>query len=870
MTGATLFSGIMAPEQAAPGIDWKWCAEIDREACATIAYRFPGHPNLGDVTASDFLERASGYGPIDLLVFGSPCQSFSVAGRRLGLDDPRGNLALHALAVVAHLRPTWFTFENVPGLFSSWSDTEDEGREESDFAVWLSAVEDCGYHVAWRVLDAQFAGVPQRRRRIFACGHTRAWQYPAAVLLIPEGVPWNHKTRGKTRERSSRPANASSRLRRLWEQLDKAFGEGPQSPQPRRPDEIRSVDFRNSSTGDIAHAMQSKPNGGQSLHCTPSVLEPVDPQLYAMQAIGEYEDKGVASATKARDYKDATDLIAHSLRGDGFDASEDGAGRTTLVPETFPTLRSCGAGVERVGNPGVEHEQYIPMLADPIIAHEGKVWTHEGRNNFRLRNCIPAPAYGIHAETTPKIGEDLHPTLRGRELGGGSMDVVAYQNTGQSWWKESEVAAPVRDGGAGSGPKEANVVAEPVCLNPGETQRRKIYDADCNAPTLSAEEGRGHGVPMVFQERRHKGDVDLDVREGSAYSVLAPAGGGRRQEMNICIPILEPGCRTGPSSEDDPKCGLGVGNPGDPMYTLEESKVHAVATAYTITSGNRNPSRADHGDLYLNETSVASPIDAAGANPVCQQGGMAIVEPPLAFVQDQEGQVRLQGDGDLSGTLSARGPRVANQETFLAFAQNTRDEVRLQGGDGEISGAISADEGMKQRTYLAFEPRIARNGRGAPEDVVPPLKAESGRTGKGDSAPCVATGFYGNLGSHGGGVHEDMAPALKAGTHENLSAVAFDAYNQTETGDVSQTLRRGNGNPIGGAMPAVAQHWAVRRLTPRETERLQGLPDDFTLIPWRGALMADGPRYRQVGNSMALPCIGWILERLQKVHEVYG
>ena len=117
MIGATLFSGIGAPEVAAPIIDWRWGAEIDPFASAVLAQRFPELPNLRDVTHIDPDDPL--LGPLDLVVFGSPCQSFSVAGKRGGMADARGDLAWTALDIVAGVRPRWLVFENVPGLLSS-------------------------------------------------------------------------------------------------------------------------------------------------------------------------------------------------------------------------------------------------------------------------------------------------------------------------------------------------------------------------------------------------------------------------------------------------------------------------------------------------------------------------------------------------------------------------------------------------------------------------------------------------------------------------------------------------------------------------------------------------------------------------------
>jgi DNA (cytosine-5)-methyltransferase 1 len=137
LTAATLFSGIGAPEVAMPAWEWRWCAEVEPFPAAVLAARHPASINLGDVTADDFVDRATALGRPDVLVFGSPCQSYSVAGRRRGVADPRGQLAFVALGITARLWPRWFVFENVPGLLSSWhgvADNEDGERLEASDA----------------------------------------------------------------------------------------------------------------------------------------------------------------------------------------------------------------------------------------------------------------------------------------------------------------------------------------------------------------------------------------------------------------------------------------------------------------------------------------------------------------------------------------------------------------------------------------------------------------------------------------------------------------------------------------------------------------------------------------------------------------
>ena len=195
MKYGSVCSGIEATSVAWHDLDMQpsWFAEIEAFPNAVLRHHFPDVANL-----HDFTRIGSDHGPVDLLVGGTPCQSFSVAGKRLGLDDPRGNLALEFLALAYRLRARWFLWENVPGVLSS--------AKGEDFAAFLSAATGCfvrkpkgrtnwrnagvcqskdaaHFGVAYRVLDAQYFGVPQRRRRVFVVGYLGDWRFAAAVLF---------------------------------------------------------------------------------------------------------------------------------------------------------------------------------------------------------------------------------------------------------------------------------------------------------------------------------------------------------------------------------------------------------------------------------------------------------------------------------------------------------------------------------------------------------------------------------------------------------------------------------------------------------------------------------------------------------------
>ena len=450
MIFGSVCSGIEAASCAWHPLGWRaaFVSDIEKFPSAVLAHHYPDVPNYGDMTKfKDWPDES-----IDLLVGGTPCQSFSVAGLRKGLADPRGNLMLTYLAIADRYRPRWLVWENVPGVLSS-----NGGR---DFGTFLGALGQLGYGFAYRVLDAQYFGVPQRRRRVFVVGYLGDWRRAAAVLF----------------ER---------------------------------------------------HSLQGHP----------------------------------------------------------------------------PPRREAG---ERIAD---------------------------------------------------------------------SLTVGANQ---------------------------------------------------CS------------GFP---------GDFTNDI---------AP---------------------------------------------LIKSQTPAF---YSITPSNSNK------DYNARLTDKAQAVTAGGNRPSAR-GGDLISVPTLTSNGDAHSGVR-----DEHGLVP------------VAFAQNTRDEVRLFGGAGEIAGALAAEPGTKQQTYLAYDLR--------------------GREG----------------GSQFEGPH-DTANIRAADGGSSRSYVAFDTYNQSTDPHVNQTLQRGSGTDQNGA---IVSSRAVRRLSPRECERLQGFPDDYTLIPYRGKPAADGPRYKALGNSMAVPVMRWIGERIAEVDKI--
>jgi DNA (cytosine-5)-methyltransferase 1 len=273
MNYLSVCSGIEAAAVAWHPLGWRAFAysEIERFPCAVLAHHYPDTPNLGDMTRFQEWPDAD----IDVLVGGTPCQSFSVAGLRKGLDDPRGNLMLTYGAIAGRYRPRWLVWENVPGVLSS-----NGGR---DFGTFLGMLAELGFGFAYRILDAQYFGVAQRRRRVFVVGYLGDWRRAAAVLFERESLS--------------------------------------RHPAPRR--EAREG---------IAPTLSARTKGGGGLgtdfDCDGGLIAATFSGDDIAPTIIKSMSSGVGSTQDAQ-----VIAVAHTLKGEGFDASEDGTGRgTPLVP----------------------------------------------------------------------------------------------------------------------------------------------------------------------------------------------------------------------------------------------------------------------------------------------------------------------------------------------------------------------------------------------------------------------------------------------------------------------------------------------------------------------------------------------------------
>lgn len=285
MRYGSVCSGIEAATVAWQPLGWEpaFFSEIDPFACALLQQRHSAVSNFGDMTQFHEWPDAA----LDVLIAGTPCQSFSIAGLREGLADPRGSLALTYLAIVARYRPRWVLWENVPGVLSA-----DGGTALGSF---LAALAQLGYGWAYRSLDAQYFGLAQRRRRVFVVGHSGGWGAAAAVLFERQslrGDPAPRRQAGQTIA-ASLTAGAPSNSR----------------PAGRRQEDDVNVVLANPLGAH--HGRLDLDNDTLLARC-------------------------VTTREGCRQDSETQTLITHALRADGFDASEDGTGRgTPLVSIAF-------------------------------------------------------------------------------------------------------------------------------------------------------------------------------------------------------------------------------------------------------------------------------------------------------------------------------------------------------------------------------------------------------------------------------------------------------------------------------------------------------------------------------------------------------
>lgn len=455
MRFGSVCSGIEAASVAWGPLGWHaaWMAEIEPFPCAVLAHHYPDVPNLGDMTTIASRVLTGEVEAPDILCGGTPCQAFSVAGLRNSLDDARGNLTLKFVELADAIDfsrtqrgtdPAIIFWENVPGVLSTKDNAfgcflaglagEDDPLQPP-WGKWSNAGAVYGPRraVAWRTLDAQYFGVAQRRRRVFVVASARNGFDPATVLF-----EWNGLRRDTAPRREAGQSAAAGTLRST---------DGGCDVDHARAGHVQPVAFGgNNQRGpiDVATARNA-----------------------------------CASASGRMDFETETFLVqpTHTLRGEGFDASEDGTGRgTPLVPVAFDTTQ-----ITSVAN------RSNPKLGDPC--HPLAAGAHPPAIAF------PANLSGTQCASA----EEVSPAL-------GALNPTA-------------VAFSSKDYGG-----DATFDLAPTL--------RAMNHAESHA-------NGGGQMAVAFQERGREDGRSLEIGGDVAYALTAPNGGGRAQERNVLTPAMQ-------------------------------------------------------------------------------------------------------------------------------------------------------------------------------------------------------------------------------------------------------------------------------------------------------------------------------------------
>lgn len=358
----SLFSGIEAATVAWEQLGWEHVAfcEIDEFPSAVLAHHYPDVTNLGDITKVDWKEVIDEHGAVDLIVGGSPCQSFSVAGGRESLDGESA-LCFEYWRAIRDARPTWFLWENVPGVLNT---------RDNAFGQFLWKLEGLGYGMAWRVLDAQFFGVAQRRRRVFLVGHLGDGGGAAAVLFESESVSGNTQTSRGKREELARAAGRDASARggegdclNPWDvQSKRIFPEDGTAPTLQsesgegmniHPSVLRAqtIDYKQTpkTSDEISHTLTHEGRGG--IH---SAVASKYSAGAAARTMPTYEDGSTPTLTA--DYHAPAIAFAQNTRDEVRIVGGDG--------QTVGALAA---------SPGMKQQSYVAQRM-AVTIHDGSKW----------------------------------------------------------------------------------------------------------------------------------------------------------------------------------------------------------------------------------------------------------------------------------------------------------------------------------------------------------------------------------------------------------------------------------------------------------------------------------------------------------------
>ena len=733
-------SGVGSDHVAWGPLGWECVAfaEIDPQASAVLAHRFPDIPNGGDFTKI----KGDEFGPLDLIAGGTPCQSFSVAGLRGGLADDRGNLSLEFCRLLDRAEPTMFVWENVPGVISI------DGGDALDSI--LLAFEELGYVVDLDIEDAQYFGLAQRRKRVVICGErveslvarkttsSRLTIAQCLVEILHAILVEASASSGSGRVCSDYAHISRDGAKRRMKLFGITGGEGCELP---------------TLLSDLAE-ITGKPSQG-----------PVGLDSSSGRSARERTAGGQFSDSRTASQSSPTGL---SWSGSWEDACEVMRSFITSTPTSGTTERTifiCSKAALSIGRLILRSNPSSPPFwsaaSSALIAiQDGINYARQASSDLFADPEWVQPWADFVREAVP-VGDALG------DLGIGSFGEVhtlaeSLQGCAPPSREEGKAADSLTASGVGTrGADDGQAQAGHLVAGTLRTHTRpgsNNPNDELIAGTVTARMGRARGAAS--------GDSDNLVVSAPVTSKWAKGTGGPAgdEAQNLIVEPVAPSL---------------TGNP----YGDHESR-EGLLVAHTLTGEGHDASE--------DGTGRGTPIVAFGVKDSIPYD-IEDISPTLRSMSHKDGKANAGG-----------------QVGIVAFDARQQDVVV----HGDKTGALDTD---------GYSVALALSLRGREGGNMPELRSAGGGANK-QYVLEVAGTLHGGSGDRGWSNGTDMAAA-------------------------------GFLQPVG--------EFIVRRVTPREAERLMGLPDDWTLVPWNGRMMADGPRYRMIGNGWAVDMFRWVGERIE-------
>jgi DNA-cytosine methyltransferase len=777
----SVFSGIEAATVAWKDLGWELVglSEIEPFPCSVLKHHYPDVKNYGDI--NNYKEWNIERGSIDLIVGGSPCQAFSTAGLRRGLEDPRGNLTLVFLGLIDHLKPQWVVWENVPGVISDKTDA---------LGAFLDGLEELGYCVDIDVLNAEHYGVPQRRRRVYLCAER------ADII-----------TRSKTH--TSLLTTAQCMLEILQSTLALQKGQSGDAPLPlASSDRIKDgLQRRMKLFGLLGNDLNNKCQLPKNLEEMQRNLPNEQKNLVAL--LGEenslFVTEDLASHWKMETSSLNTDTLLRKYL-------EDLLHQATLF--TTSTLT----------NSITTRQTYMYLVASLLIAN--------AIHNLNT-SC---PNYSDV--------ESLSLTVL--------MEYIDYaRQTNNSLFGEPEWICAVD-----FAIERATNTIELIRHSAGYIDRRQkilsLQEGMCGNP----KKGRTKRARIAPTPKRGTVVGDCEGRVGNPTLTCSNLANINNQSFLVgekVVPFRK-------SSRAQTKDGLETWVEDEVSNTVNCFDVGDVrSTNLSVHLYENHPNDSRIKELHDVCSTVTSRWGTGGGNVPLVGHEEKVV---YSVREDAKANNFSVNERTVMNALQAMRPAVSSHHAQNFIVHRPTDNIANTIGCGNHL----TPEDVVIVEPLAFEPgSVARNaGPAGLSEQCPTLRANMG-----DNQPAVVYTMPiqdtrdVQKSQNGLGVGDVGSPAYTVDTHATQGVAQVFAFNHQSAGDMRGVNLKTTAQLQACQQTSVLYNMIVRRLTPVESLRLQGFPDDYLDVLHNNRTPGDNAVFKAIGNSMATPVVGWVGKRIQ-------